>query len=448
MTDKKSHIAIVLDTRNELNKVSPTFCLAKWLQVTVHLATGRTHSCHHTNTHTVPLEELARDVSSLHNTEQKAEERRAMHRGEQIPGCNYCWRIENLGANKISDRLFKSADPWAGRSGLAKVTAAIDQESWKIQPTYLELDVGHTCNMACVYCSPEYSSKWVEDIDRHGPYKYGRQSWNSLEELKRLGRFPIYAAKDVNPYEEAFIKWWPEVSKELHTFRITGGEPLLNKTTWSLIKALIEEPKPHIDFAINTNLMAPDKVISNLIDSINSLKDKVRSIHIFSSMEAVGEHAELIRWGLDWSVFDKNVKRVLTETTADVTIMTTVNALCYWTFEDFCTYIGGLRAVYSRSRISASFNFLRDPPWLTLQVMNDSARSNFASTCRKIANADNTDSTGVGLFSVNMKERLRNLAAFCEGPRSLDYIGLKPYIEQLAARRSPRYLGIPLQDIL
>ena len=35
--------------------------------------------------------------------------------------------------------------------------------------------------------------------------------------------------REPNPYTDAFWKWWPELYRDLHTFRITGGEPLLQK---------------------------------------------------------------------------------------------------------------------------------------------------------------------------------------------------------------------------
>ena len=37
--------------REELNSTGCGFCLAKWTQVTIHLQLGRTHSCHHPDTH-------------------------------------------------------------------------------------------------------------------------------------------------------------------------------------------------------------------------------------------------------------------------------------------------------------------------------------------------------------------------------------------------------------
>ena len=59
----------------EIDKVSPTFCLAKWHHVTIYLQTGETHSCYHPAPHKIPLEELKRNPSALHNTQFKKRKR-------------------------------------------------------------------------------------------------------------------------------------------------------------------------------------------------------------------------------------------------------------------------------------------------------------------------------------------------------------------------------------
>ena len=45
-----------------------------------------------------------------------------------------------------------------------------------------------------------------------------------------------YKQSDHNPYVEAFWEWWPDLYKDLHTFRITGGEPLLSKDTFKVLE--------------------------------------------------------------------------------------------------------------------------------------------------------------------------------------------------------------------
>ena len=48
------------NTKDRLDKISPSFCLAKWNQVTIHLSNGTTHSCHHPEPHKVGLDEIKR----------------------------------------------------------------------------------------------------------------------------------------------------------------------------------------------------------------------------------------------------------------------------------------------------------------------------------------------------------------------------------------------------
>ena len=53
---------------DKLNSVGCGFCLAKWTQVTMHLGSGLTHSCHHPKAHPIDLNDLATNPGALHNT--------------------------------------------------------------------------------------------------------------------------------------------------------------------------------------------------------------------------------------------------------------------------------------------------------------------------------------------------------------------------------------------
>ena len=100
------------DVNNKLNKVGCGFCLAKWTQVTMHLSTGMTHSCHHPSPHKIPLREIQRNPSALHNTRNKKDKRREMLSGKRPDECNYCWNVED-NSNSYSDRTFKSSEQWS-----------------------------------------------------------------------------------------------------------------------------------------------------------------------------------------------------------------------------------------------------------------------------------------------------------------------------------------------
>ena len=49
---------LLSNIKKQLDQKGKGFCAAKWTQVTIHLGTGMTHSCHHPSPHKIPLIEL------------------------------------------------------------------------------------------------------------------------------------------------------------------------------------------------------------------------------------------------------------------------------------------------------------------------------------------------------------------------------------------------------
>jgi hypothetical protein len=98
----------------QLNSVSPSFCLAKWLTSTTLLFNGMTHSCHHPVQHKISVEDIKRNYRALHNTPVKLTARADMLSGVQTKECDYCWRSENNGAGHFSDRHYKSTSTHMG----------------------------------------------------------------------------------------------------------------------------------------------------------------------------------------------------------------------------------------------------------------------------------------------------------------------------------------------
>jgi hypothetical protein len=281
--------------RDTLNAVSPSFCLAKWSQVTVHLQTGHTHSCHHPPSHHIPREELADNPTALHNTTEKKHRRAEMLAGIRPQECGYCWRIEDSG--KLSDRAFKSATPWA-QSQLAEIAAA--RSSGDIIPAYMEVSFSHACNFKCSYCGPAISSKWMEEIRQHGPYPTSTRH-GDLEWLEHSKQMPI-PVREPNPYVDAFWKWWPELYSKLRVFRITGGEPLLTENTFMVLDHVIENPNPDLELAVNTNLCVPAGIVERFAEKLEAIVNGglVKRFNLFTSVDTHGSQAEYIRHGLDY----------------------------------------------------------------------------------------------------------------------------------------------------
>lgn len=357
---KKLNIPIV-EFREKLNEVSPSFCIAKWKQVTLHLQTGQTHSCHHPSPHRIPIEELENNPSALHNTMKKKYQRKLMLEGQRPAECDYCWRIEDSGLDAISDRVYKSADAWA-----LPHFDEVRNLPWdaNIDPSYLEVSFSSVCNFKCSYCSPQISSKWMEEIEKFGGYPTSH-NFNNIEWLKQTNAMPI-SHKDHNPYVEAFWKWFPDIFLKLEHFRITGGEPLLTKDTFKVLDYIIENPNPELHLSINSNMCPPDSLLDKFIEKIKIIcaQNKVKQFKIFTSAEAHGKQAEYIRYGLDYNMWIKNIRRILDEVpNCTFTVMSTYNVMSIFSYKEFMQDILDIKREYG-SHQSPHAPIILDVPYL------------------------------------------------------------------------------------
>jgi len=321
------------EVQKQLDETSPSFCLAKWLQVTLHLQNGRNHSCHHPGTHAVSFEEIKENPTAIHNSNYKKGLRKQMLEGERPPECQYCWNVEDLPGDYMSDRIMKSADSIWAQPYREKVLGNEWDEN--INPTYVEVSFSNVCNFKCSYCSPVHSSQWVHEVEKEGPYMITGRGHNNLEYYKQNKEMPIHH-KDHNPYVEAFWEWWPDLVKDLRVFRITGGEPLLDKNTFKVLDFLYDNPQSQLEVDINSNLGIPDKQLDLYIEKVKRLVDegKVKKSRLYTSVDSHGEQAEYGRSGLDYNKWLSNMDKVLTELPlTKITIMCTTNIFSITTFD-------------------------------------------------------------------------------------------------------------------
>lgn len=341
------------DMRERLGEVSPSMCLAKWLQVSINLANGTTQSCYHPPIHPVPLLELQENPSALHNTKFKKSERALMLEGKRPSGCDYCWKVEDAAGatdsrGHLSDRHYKSSEWWA-EPNLENVVKF--DSNYDIIPTYVEVNFNQACNFKCMYCSPHISTAWEEEIKEFGPYKLEHTEHNNLKDLKTAGYMPIEKAQKENPYVVAFWKWWPTIYRTLRVFRMTGGEPLMDKNTFKVLDYVNENPHGQLELSITSNMCPPnqkllEKFISKVqaIEEIRSYEDPAnfnefsgnnwyvdkgfKHFWLYVSVDSVGAQAEYMRTGLNYDLMLSNVRKFLSETRyTTVSFINTFNIL-------------------------------------------------------------------------------------------------------------------------
>jgi len=348
--------------RDKLNNVSSSFCLAKWLQVSLHLPQGLTQSCYHPPTHTIPLSELKRNPSALHNTNFKKQERKLMLKNERPEGCSYCWKMEDN--NHLSDRHYRSSEWWA-EPNFDEVVARGATDN--ITPRYVEVNFNQACNFKCMYCSPHLSSTWEEDIEKHGAFKLGDKEHNNLDYLRKSGMMPLKLAQAENPYVEAFWKWWPFIYRDLRVFRMTGGEPLMDKNTFKVLEYVNENPHGLLELSITSNMCPPDdKLFEKFVGCVQDLEEirtyedlsnfnensgnswyvapALKHFMLFISLDSVGNQAEYIRTGLDYEKLLNNTRTFLRSTKfTSVTFINTFNILSIPNLDKFLELMLELR---------------------------------------------------------------------------------------------------------
>jgi organic radical activating enzyme len=345
-----------------LNSKSASFCGAKWGNSTLWLGSGETSSCHLPPVHKIDPEQILLDPAKLHNTDHKIKMRQLMKDGHKPSECDYCWKIESMGTDYISDRVFKSLQftPEEMQKWFDKPADA------RIIPPTLEVMFDRTCNFACSYCNANFSTTWERDIKKYGNYDLETSGGGAF---KHDGTVNNCYEKTENPYIKAFWEWWPELSKELRTLRVTGGEPLMSTDVWKLIDLFAEE-KYLFELGINTNLGAKKSIIDRLIERSHD----INNLTLFTSMETTGAQAEYIRDGLDYESWCDNVERILGESNVKrIVVMMTINAMCLFNITDFMDQVMIWKQKY-RNLISMSINFLRFPAFQSLTVLPDTLR--------------------------------------------------------------------------
>ena len=363
-----------------IDPISKSYCAAKWYNATIWLGHGQTTSCHHPPGHWIPLEELKDNPSAIHNTPHKKKMRKMMLEGERPAECEYCWKVEDMGKNHISDRVFKT-EIFTDKD-IEKTTTMPWEENVNLKT--LEISFDRACNFKCSYCNPAFSTAWVKDINDYGGYQNIQSDGRGHFQDTASWAEPATKKQEDNPYIQAFHKWWEsDLADCLEEIRITGGEPIMHKGTWKLFDWFENNPDrgSKMRFAINSNL-CPDtpKVLDKLIEKSHN----VPKLIIYTSMEATGVQGEYIRDGLNYNEWKNNIHRVLKEgKISQLFCMMTINSLCLDSITEFMDEMLDLREEYGKLAPVMTLNILRFPSFQSAAILPQEIKSHYKDILEK-----------------------------------------------------------------
>ena len=246
----------------------PTICSLPWIGLFIN-PDGRVSNC---AINSMPLGNLNRQTleECLHgdaNNQIKTD----MLNKVAHQRCNACYSIEKFASNPAMSESNRS---WYKKYGIKSVDMSIYDTPDQFDLRVLDLRWRNTCNQACVYCGPDLSSKWAQELN---DYRWSVD--NSVIEKNKQYIFD-------------------RLGQIKHVY-LAGGEPLLMKENQELLEKLIVV-NPEVEIRINTNLSKLDTPVFQLLEQFKNVKWTI-------SVDAIESQYNYIRWPGDWTTFVQNL---------------------------------------------------------------------------------------------------------------------------------------------
>ena len=287
---------------------SPTFCALPW----IHLATrpnGDARLCCVTNAsgaatgdHTVGLVKKENGKPANFGRETPLEsfnneymrDVRLTMLDKKIPAsCTKCFEEESNGV--VSKRLWEMYE-W-NRDGLDFNKLIVDTDETGKVPTvirYLDLRLGHTCNLKCVMCSPHDSSRWLQDYDKL------IEKTQSIQVLKQVG----FNKKEFNNIWYEKSEFWDDIFEQIPNITqlyFAGGEPLMIKEHRRFLDEIIKRGyAKNISLRYNSNGIFVNKDIINVWSQF-------KRVRYAFSIDGIFERNHYIRYPTNWKDIERSL---------------------------------------------------------------------------------------------------------------------------------------------
>jgi len=306
--EKLKHLS-VSDLQGKIESVSgsPTYCVLPW----IHFATrpnGDMRLCCSANAsgagedHEVGLVKNENGkpanfgtdtpMSAWNNGYMKSV-RKTMLAGKVPKSCTKCFDEESKGV--VSKRIWETLT-WHHDDVDIPELIRQTQEDGTVpeQLKYLDLRLGHTCNIKCVMCSPHDSSRWLQDHSK---------LMDNLKDPNVTRQMQFNKKQFDNKWHEKST-FWEDMYAQIPNLRqvyFAGGEPLMIKEHKQFIEEILKQGcQDKILLRYNSNGLLVDE------DLIEMWK-RFRKVKFAISMDACYERDEYIRYPTDWATVERNL---------------------------------------------------------------------------------------------------------------------------------------------
>ena len=295
------------------------YCSTKFTDLMISVQSRLLYNCCKAYPERLNVDWLEKNPGRLFHTDTMLEDRGLMLQNKSCVSCHHgCYKHEEQGVVSPRQQM--------ANNQIKRSNDSITDPNAPLKDLTISLTTD--CNMACVYCSPEWSTTWQREVDKDGPYvmeghQIKNNNWNKLwRNLKQKSR-----GADTKFFK--LILNEIKLAKELEIITLIGGEPLLNNQ----IEELLETAKGK-RIKIVTGLGVNRQRLAKLLE-----KTKGLPILWKVSGESTGDFFEFIRYGLDWDDFKKKIE-MINNANHDLEFQVTMSNLSAFDFHNFYKTFG------------------------------------------------------------------------------------------------------------
>ena len=367
------------------NPMLATICDYAWDYTILMLSRKEMRNCCRTMTNKLTQEDLAQGKDLVKNFTPIIQLKKDLLSGLKNNACKSCWQIEKTGGKSprsgidnfsrfVQRNLWKNDSISTVKSRLLSLSEKDREDVLNIDTTrMIELSLGNTCDLKCMYCHSHYSSQWAAEQLKYGEIKV-------IELEKELPKH------EDNEFENTWWEWFEnKAAYTINCINFIGGEPLIISKFYKYIDRIINFYDTHsttqsnITLSVVSNFNTPPKQFAMFLDCVEKLvKHGKFKVDMNVSMEQIGERAEFVRSGTDWQLLTANVNAFLEfMKKVDVykpkriifNLQIALNALCISALPEFIQYVIDLQKNNSNILINLRHNQIAFPQWLSPYIL-------------------------------------------------------------------------------
>jgi hypothetical protein len=356
-----------------MNNPLNTVCDLKWNYPIFNMERGEFRSCCRTPSNKITEDSLQNlGIDAFSNNPKELISRLDLIQGIKTQDCQSCWNLEdsNMKSPRHTPERFHlfmkhqgvvpSTEKFTNETLLTHLESvnSIDHPALKSKTPYMvEISLGNTCDMKCMYCSHHYSTQWATE----------RIKFGEITQEQYDSEFP----KAPPSFDEKFWEWFNTIGRyHLGRIGIIGGEPLIMPEFYNFVEKLIAsvsemktKRSSKMIFWIVTNMNTPPNYLEKLLKFFPQLTE-IFDVELLVSLEAVGKKAEYIRNGLNWDRMVGNLDKILSrkDLKFNFGFIISTNILSIGNFKEFITFAEDVYHKYKRP-VALKHNVVSFPEW-------------------------------------------------------------------------------------